>query len=168
MQAVEIEVREVRPSEYQAAGRLVVDAYRTLGVAQSAAYEAEMADVGARVASSTVLVAVVGSQIRGCATFAAGDSPLYEVDDPDGATIRMLGVAATARGQGIGEALARACIERARAAGAMRIWLHTEPFMQAAHRLYERLGFMRAPEKDWRFEEEGEPDVILLAYVLEL
>ena len=164
----QIEVREVQPIEYEAAGRLVVDAYRTLGVAQSAAYEAEMADVGTRAASGTVLVAVVGSEIRGCATFATGNSPLYEVDDPDGATIRMLGVAATARGQGIGEALARACIERARAAGARRIWLHTEPFMQAAHRLYERLGFVRAPEKDWRFEEEGEPDVILLAYVLEL
>jgi len=40
--------------------------------------------------------------------------------------------------------------------------------MQAAHRLYTRLGFVRAPERDWRFEEEGEPDVILLAYVLEL
>jgi ribosomal protein S18 acetylase RimI-like enzyme len=80
----------------------------------------------------------------------------------------MLGVAVGTRGRGVGEALVRACIERARAAGAKRVWLHTEPFMEAAHRLYARLGFVRAPAQDWRFEEEGEPDVILLAYVLEL
>ena len=139
-----------------------------LGVAQSAAYEAEIADVGVsrgvRQRCSSRSSTDTDQRLR---HVRAPGSPLYEVDDPDGATIRMLGVAATARGQGIGEALARACVERARAAGARRIWLHTEPFMQAAHRLYERLGFVRAPEKDWRFEEEGEPDVILLAYVLE-
>lgn len=163
-----IEVRAARPEEFQAAGRLVVEAYRSLGVPQSATYEAEIADVGARVGSSTVLVALLDGELAGCATFALHGSPLYELDDPDGATIRMLGVAAEARGRGVGEALARACIERARAARACRVWLHTEPFMASAHRLYERLGFERAPERDWRFEEEGEPDVILLAYVLEL
>jgi ribosomal protein S18 acetylase RimI-like enzyme len=163
-----IEVREVRPEEFEAAGRLVVEAYRSLGVPQSASYEAEMADVGARVMSSTVLVALADGRLAGCATFASAGSPFYELDDPDGATIRMLGVAADARGRGVGEALVQACVQLARAAGARRVWLHTEPFMQAAHRLYARLGFARAPERDWRFEEEGEPDVILLAYVLEL
>ena len=164
----EIEIREIQPTELEAAGRLVVDAYRSLGVPQSASYEAEMADVGARAASATVLVARVDGLLAGCATFATARSPMYEVDDPDGATIRMLGVSEAARGRGVGEALVQACVERARASGAARLWLHTEPFMDAAQRLYARLGFVRAPELDWRFEEEGEPDVVLLAYVLEL
>jgi ribosomal protein S18 acetylase RimI-like enzyme len=163
-----IEIREVRPNEFEAAGRLVVEAYRTLGVAQSASYEAEIADVAARLVPGTVLVALAGGRLAGCVTLARSGSPLYEVDDPDGASIRMLGVAAQERGKGVGEALARACIDLARAEGARRVWLHTEPFMDAAHRLYARLGFVRAPEQDWRFEEAGEPDVVLLAYVLAL
>ncbi len=163
-----IVVREIAPYEHDAAGRLVVDAYRTLGVPQSGGYEAEIADVGARVAQCTVLVALLDGQLAGCATFALAGSPLNEVEDPEGSAIRMLGVTAEARGQGVGEALVRACAERARAAGARRIWLHTEPFMEAAQRLYLRQGFVRAPERDWRFEEEGEEDVILLAYVLEV
>jgi ribosomal protein S18 acetylase RimI-like enzyme len=168
MHALDIEIRDVQPEEFEAAGRIVVDAYRTLGVVQSASYEAEMADVGARIGVATVLVAIADGRLAGCVTFALAGSPMYEVDDPGGAAIRMLGVAAEARGRGIGEALARACVDRARAAGVRRVWLHTEPFMEAAHRLYARLGFVRVPEQDWRFEEEDEPDVILLAYVLEL
>jgi ribosomal protein S18 acetylase RimI-like enzyme len=163
-----IEIRDVQPDEFDAAGRLVVEAYRSLGVAQSASYEAEIADVEARVASATVLVARVDGRLAGCATLALAGSPFYELDDPHGATIRMLGVATEARGRGIGGALVRECVERARAAGARRMWLHTEPFMEAAHRLYARLGFVRAPERDWLFEAEGEPDVFLLAYILDL
>jgi ribosomal protein S18 acetylase RimI-like enzyme len=163
-----IEVREVLPAEQTTAGRLVVEAYRTLGVPQSEGYEREMADVAGRVLGSTVLVAVLDGRVVGTVTFAPAGSPFNEAGDPDGAAIRMLGVAADARGRGVGEALVRACAERARALGARRVWLHTEPFMDAAQRLYARLGFERAPERDWRFEEEGEPDVILLAYVLEL
>jgi hypothetical protein len=36
--------------------------------------------------------------------------------------------------------------------------------MTAAHRLYERLGFMRAPERDWK----PVPEVRLISYELAL
>jgi hypothetical protein len=36
--------------------------------------------------------------------------------------------------------------------------------MHAAHRLYERLGFTRLPDRDW----EPVPQVLLLAYSLSL
>jgi ribosomal protein S18 acetylase RimI-like enzyme len=50
-------------------------------------------------------------------------------------------VDAAARGRGVGEALTREAIERARAAGADRLSLHSRNEREAANRLYRRLGF---------------------------
>lgn len=64
------------------------------------------------------------------------------------ASIRTLGVRAGARRQGVGTALARECLRRAREREARAIGLHTASHMTAATRLYERVGFRRAPELD--------------------
>ena len=42
--------------------------------------------------------------------------------------------------------------------------LSTDPGMRAAHRLYERFGFTRAPERDW----SPVPGVDLIAFALNL
>jgi ribosomal protein S18 acetylase RimI-like enzyme len=63
--------------------------------------------------------------------------------------IRLLAVPPAERGRGIGEALVQECASRARAAGAAALTLHTTDMMQAAVRLYERLGFMRDPALDF-------------------
>ena len=42
------------------------------------------------------------------------------------------------------------CLDRFREEGAAAIVLSTLPQMTAAHRLYERLGFAAAPERDWQ------------------
>jgi ribosomal protein S18 acetylase RimI-like enzyme len=47
----------------------------------------------------------------------------------------------SARGRGVGEALNRAALERARAAGAKTVDLTSRPSREAANRLYQRLGF---------------------------
>ena len=47
----------------------------------------------------------------------------------------------SARGQGVAEALNRAAIDRARAAGAVSIDLTSRPSREAANRLYQRIGF---------------------------
>jgi len=46
-----------------------------------------------------------------------------------------------ARGQGAGEALTRAMIDRARANGARSLALTSNPRRESANRLYQRLGF---------------------------
>jgi ribosomal protein S18 acetylase RimI-like enzyme len=62
--------------------------------------------------------------------------------------VRLLAVAPAARGRGVGAALMGECLRRARASGAPALTLHTTGVMQAAIRVYERLGFVRAPELD--------------------
>lgn len=64
--------------------------------------------------------------------------------------LRLLAIAPEARGLGIGERLVRECIARARRDGAEAIGLHTSESMRGAMRLYERMGFVRAPETDFR------------------
>ena len=55
-----------------------------------------------------------------------------------------------ARGRGIGEALNRAAIERARAAGARTVDLTSRPRREAANRLYSRLGFVERETNVYR------------------
>jgi len=62
--------------------------------------------------------------------------------------VRLLAVAPEARGRGVGVTLMHECIRHARQSGAAALTLHTTDVMQAAMRLYERLGFRRAPALD--------------------
>ena len=78
--------------------------------------------------------------------------------------VRLLAVAPEARGEGVGAALLRECIRRARAAGAREVGLHTSRSMEAAIRMYERFGFARRPEHD--FQPEG--GELVVAYRLQL
>jgi ribosomal protein S18 acetylase RimI-like enzyme len=63
--------------------------------------------------------------------------------------VRLLAVAPQARRQGIGRALMDECVRRVRRRGTTTIGLHTMPMMDEARRMYERMGFVRAPEHDF-------------------
>ncbi|MFZ1694192.1 MAG: GNAT family N-acetyltransferase [Flavobacteriales bacterium] len=76
------------------------------------------------------------------------DSPLKQLALDGEREFRMQGVDESARGAGIGEQLVQACVQRAWAEGAKAIVLWTQPSMHSAHRLYERLGFRRAQQRD--------------------
>jgi len=78
--------------------------------------------------------------------------------------VRLLAVSPDARGAGVGQALMDECVRRARRAGANALTLHTTDMMDVAMRLYERMGFARAPELDFR----PAPQVTVKGYRLEL
>jgi ribosomal protein S18 acetylase RimI-like enzyme len=56
------------------------------------------------------------------------------------------------------------CVRRARESGAKALTLHTTDMMQAAMRLYERLGFQRMRELDF----EAAPGVTVKGFRLSL
>lgn len=63
--------------------------------------------------------------------------------------LRLLAVAQDARGKGVGRALVKECVRRARLTGATELGLHTSRSMRAAMRLYLSMGFERVPERDF-------------------
>ncbi len=162
-----VRIREATSVDAEKAGRIVLDAYRFLpGYEAEPDYEVELADVAARLPPvAEVLVAEHDGQVVGCVTYVPDpQSPLAESLQPGEAGIRMLGVEGTARGRGIGRLLVEACLDRARRQGRVAVFLHSSSYMHSAHRMYGRLGFRRAPERDW----EPFPGLVLLAFRLSL
>ncbi len=95
-----------------------------------------------------IAVAEQGQQIVGAvALIADGDNAA--VEHPDRwASVRALAVDPAARRRGIGQRLVGWCIGEARQHEAPALCLHSAIFQITAHRLYERLGFKRIPERD--------------------
>ncbi|HEY2813796.1 MAG TPA: GNAT family N-acetyltransferase [Acidimicrobiales bacterium] len=159
----------MQPHEYDDLGALTLDANTSLdGHVHDLEYEAELADVRARAeAPSTVVLVAVdgdGTLLGGVTEVVDHTSPFAEGTPVDAAAIRMLAVSRAAQRRGAGEALVRACIDRARERGKAAVVLHTTPWMTTAHRLYERIGFVRYPAHDVQITAE----VLLLGYRLEL
>jgi GNAT superfamily N-acetyltransferase len=165
-----MEIRLVRTDEHERLGEVTVAAYAAINPAEFdddlLDYQIELRDVAGRAAGADVLVAVDGEgTVLGGVTY-VGDpsSPSAEFDEPDAAGIRMLAVVPEAQGQGVGEALARACIDRALSRGRAQIVLHSTHWMTAAHRLYQRLGFRPDPA----YDREIAPGFTLLGFRLRL
>jgi len=166
---MDIMIRPAEPGEYQSLGEITAQAYLQDGLltfGESDWYLGELRDVAKRAAAADVLVAVADGEVLGGVTFVPSGGPMADIARPGEAEIRMLAVAQGARGRGTGEALVRACVERARTAETCTgLVLSTQHMMHAAHRIYERLGFARAPERDWR-PIPDRTDLTLLTYEL--
>jgi ribosomal protein S18 acetylase RimI-like enzyme len=141
-------VEAASPEDYARIAELTLDAYVGDGLA-SEGYATALTDVAGRSRRAELLVArdECGRIVGSVALVLAGEFGEITVSDEE-AAFRMLSVDSAARGRGIGELLVRECLERARAAGKRRMVLSTDVRMTAAHRLYERLGFTRLPERD--------------------
>ncbi|MCF1507937.1 GNAT family N-acetyltransferase [Streptomyces glomeratus] len=168
---MDITIRQALPADYAALGEITARAYLQDGLldfGESDAYLGELRDVAKRAAAAEVLVAVEGGRVLGGVTFVPAAGPMADIAGPGEAEIRMLAVDHAARGRGAGESLVRACIDRARSTGGCtRIVLSTQRTMHTAHRIYERLGFVRTPERDWNPIPHLD-DLHLLAYELTL
>ncbi|MBC2904867.1 GNAT family N-acetyltransferase [Streptomyces cupreus] len=168
---MDFRIREATPTDYDELGEITAQAYLQDGLltfGEADWYLGELKDVAKRAAAADVLVAVEQDRLLGGVTFVPSPGPMADLAGPGEAEIRMLAVAHEARGRGVGEALVRACIDRARAAGDRTgIVLSTQPLMQTAHRIYERLGFTRAPQRDWNPIPKHE-EFTLLTYELTL
>ena len=162
-----VEVRAARDDELEAAGDAVAEAYlMNPGMNDDLEYLEDVRDARGRAASSEVLVAVdAGGEILGTVSYVPDFvSPMADLAHEREAEFRMLGVRPAARGAGVGRALVEACIARARRDGRSALVLSTPPDWTTGQRLYEGLGFRRAPERDF----DPVPGFRLWAYVLDL
>lgn len=81
----------------------------------------------------------------------------------DLAELGRLWVAPAHRGSGTGRALVRTVVEEARARGYRTLGLATPPWSEAAHSLYESMGFERTPPyPGTRLPEEHHDDAIFM------
>ena len=160
-----VDIRRALPDELAEVGDLTADSYVGAGVIPAdAQYLTFLRDAAHRDREAEVWVAVLDDRVVGTVTYVAAGSSLVEVARDGEAEMRSLAVHPDATGRGVGEALTRHVIERARAGGYDSLVLSSSTTMAAAHWLYDRLGFVRLPERDWR----PVPQVHLLAYTLPL
>lgn len=144
-------VRPATPAEYAAIGELTVAAYRADGQLDDTPYEHVLRDVARRARGNEVLVAAdeESGQLLGTVTFVLPGSDLAQLSRPGEAEFRMLAVDPAAQRRGVGRALVQACLSRAAERGCSAVVICTRDFAKAAQRLYEGMGFARAPELDW-------------------
>ncbi len=155
----------VREDQLERVGELTAQVYVGEGyIPDTADYVNELRDARLRAAEAEVWVADEEGEILGAVAFCPDGSPYQELAQEREAEFRMLVVNPSARGRGVGEALVRQCISRARELGYAGLVLSTMPGMDDARRVYERLGFVRIPERDW----SPVPDVELLGFRLTL
>lgn len=160
-----MEIRPVRPDELEAVGQLTVAVYVGDGfLAAGDSYVQQLMDTSRRAREAEVWVAVEDGALLGSVTFCPVGSDYREIGHDDEGEFRMLVVGAAARGKGVGRALVELCLTRCRELGYAGVRMSTMSQMDSAHRVYERVGFVRAPDADW----SPEPGVALLGYALRL
>jgi ribosomal protein S18 acetylase RimI-like enzyme len=160
-------VRLAAPADFERVAALTLAAYGADGqLAAEVGYDRVLADVPARAAATELLVAENPDdrEVLGAVAFVLPGSSYAELCGPGEAEFRMLAVDPKAQRRGVGAALVRACVDRAHAVRARAIVISVRDFTETAHRLYERFGVVRTPERDWT-PSRG---VDLLAFRLDL
>lgn len=88
-----------------------------------------------------IIVAELDGRVVGAVAYVGPGTPKAAFFQPEWPIMRLLVVAPSARGLGIGRVLADECIRRARCDGAAVFALHTSELMHVALPMYERMGF---------------------------
>jgi GNAT superfamily N-acetyltransferase len=153
----EVRIRDARPEDRDAASAVTLTAYgEYAGRMEPQAWAGLEAAVRAALASDDAavqrMVAECDGEIVGSVMLYPPSSDAYAgyTEAATAPELRLLAVAPSARGLGVGTALVEECIRRARQASARELGLHTSKSMEVALRMYERMGFVRAPEHDFQ------------------
>lgn len=151
-----IQIRDAREEDREAIRTVTLDAFREYETAMAAhweGYRRGILNALEDVRAAEQVVAVRDGVVAGTVLLYPAGTAISRPEGSQGTLgepeARLLAVAPHARGQGIGEGLLRECIRRARRTGAAALTLHTSDFMRAGRRMYERMGFVRAPELDF-------------------
>lgn len=159
-------VRPAAPHEFNSVGELMVSVYQQLDgfpkpVEQPAYYEM-LANVGSLTTKpgTEIFVAIENDLITGAVVY-FDDMQYYgsggtATREKFAAGFRLLAVDPRHRGKGIGKLLTLYCIEKARDKGHQQLIIHTTRAMLPAWKMYEKLGFQRSIDLDFK---QGELEV---------
>lgn len=164
-----LDIHTARPDEIDQVSRVIRAAYREYARAIPPKvwkeYIEDITDVHSRLKVAEPIVAALDGRPAGCVTLYPASSGRDETGWPKGwAGIRILAVHPRYRARGIGRALMEECLRLCRDRGTRVVGLHTTEAMDIARRMYERMGFVRAPH----FDFHPRPGVTVMAYKLEL
>jgi GNAT superfamily N-acetyltransferase len=169
----DVTIRDARPDDRAAIEAVTLAAYEQYAAVLPpplwAAYRQNILATLAKGPPVAQIVAdaaglVVGSVLlypAGAVMAEPGSGEQIELPEPE---LRLLAVGPAARGRGVGRRLMEECIRRSRDAGAAALTLHTTDMMRVAMQLYERMGFARAVELDFR----PAPEMVVKGYRLRL
>ncbi len=150
-----VNVRHAEDRDRNAVERVLLAAYGeyalTLPGDRWKEYKASIVQAIDTPTTSARLVAEVDGEVVGSvfvydSSASAYGAPQLEIHNP---IIRLLGVSPHARGLGVATELIRASARLALDSGADTLHLHTSDMMASAVKLYERLGFERAHDKEF-------------------
>ncbi len=157
-------VRNAKPSEFEEIGKLMVQVYSQLEgfpkETEQPAYYKMLANIGelTKKPETELLVAVSpeGKIAGGIVYFS--DMKFYgsggtATKEQNASGFRLLAVAPSTRGQGIGKLLTNECIRKAKEKQHRQIVIHTTKAMQVAWKMYENIGFKRSEDLDFMQEK---------------
>jgi len=162
-------IREALVDEWPAVGDLTHAAYAALfGRDDLGWYGEELRDVAGRAGRSRIVVAEQAGALVGAVSYLddyGADPAMVDLAVAGTPGFRVLAVPPEARGLGVGRLLTEWCIDRARAAGAVSLVIHTTDYMDVAQAMYRRMGFERDEQLDFHIER---PPVHVKGYRLAL
>lgn len=167
-------VRNASADEFKVIGELMVHAYSTLEgflkPDEHPHYYNTLSNIGElqKKPGAELIVAISSTgEIDGAVVF-FGDMAQYgssgtATREKNSAGFRFLAVSDKARGKGVGKLLTHACLDRARKLGLKQVIIHTTMAMLNAWKMYEKIGFKRSQELDFK---QGELQVFGFRFLL--
>ncbi len=165
-----LNIRDARPSDRTRALEVTLSAFQEYAALIPSRWEGYRENIRETLSHPEPAEQILAEQdgiLMGSVLLYPAETPSESEDAAetrDWPEVRLLAVAPEARGRGIGAALMRECIDRARRSGAAFLTLHTTDMMQVAMRMYEKMGFVRSSELDFRVDDEA----LVKAYRLDL
>ncbi len=161
-------IRPVRPGDFEDVRRITRGAYLEAGYFTNEAhpYMAVLSDIEHRAEHAEVWVAERGGDVVGSVALTFAGQRYTDIAIEGELEFRMLAVDPAVQRGGVGRAMVERIIEHARTLpGIEAVSLTSGSDMVRAHRLYESMGFVRVPERDWEVPNE---DILLWVFRLPL
>ncbi|KPA33418.1 FR47-like protein [Leptospira interrogans] len=96
-----------------------------------------------------ILVALANNTAIGLIIVGTYTNPYRQIAEIDEAEMQLIATLPKFRQQGVASSLCRTFEVEAKILGFRKVVLSTQSTMKAAHKLYEKLGYLRNPSRDW-------------------